>query len=245
MSPNRPLLFAGCLLLALSWFYRGSLPPPQALSPLLREEPRQTPTDSRVLSLHAGGIDYRVEPLFDYDIAGLVVSLHDSATWWDTLHAEANDHLNLADLCLVWGENARDGAYREMRFHNGQFTCYYSYAGGAAVSPAHLRAVSNNHLLTADAAVARAIRRLRVGDQVRLRGRLANYAHDAGFAFRRGTSTSRDDSENGACETVLVDSLDVIGRAPAWPRLLGWGGALLLLAGIVVWYRTPNSLRDW
>jgi hypothetical protein len=245
MSIARMTLIAGLVLAVAGVVFRGALPPPGTLSPELRTDPKQTPTRVAPFSVSAGGVDYRVAPQFEYDIAGLVVSRHDTETWWDTIHADSNDHLNVADLCLVWGVNAAEGAYRYMSFHNAQFTCYYSYPGGVPVTAAHVRAVSNNHLLTADPSAARAIRGLRVGDQVRLRGQLASYSHTSGFAFQRGTSTSRDDSENGACETIFVDTVDVLGRAPAWPRALLWIGIALLGLGLVVWYRAPNSDRAW
>lgn len=241
----RLLLTGGLALAAAGLFFRGTLPPPETLSPELREEPKQTPTRVAPFSARTGGVDYRIAPQFDYDIAGLVVSSHDSATWWDTIHADASDHLNVADLCLVWGANAADGAYRYMHFHNAQFTCYYSYPGGVPVTREDERAISNNHLLTVDASIARTIRGLRVGDQVRLRGQLASYSHNSGFAFQRGTSTKRDDTGNGACETIFVDSIDVLAQAPAWPRALLWGGLLLLALGLVVWFRAPNSERAW
>lgn len=245
MSIARPLLVTGLVLAAAGVGFRNTLPAPEALSPALRGEPLQTRTRVAPFSASAGGVDYRIEPKFDYDIAGLVVSRHDSAAWWDTIHADSNDHLNVADLCLVWGANAADGAYRHMSFHNAQFTCYYSYPGGVPVTRAHERAISNNHLLTADRNAARAIRALRVGDQVRLRGQLASYSHHSGFAFQRGTSVSRDDSENGACETIFVDSVDVLARAPSWPRALFWFGVLALAAGLVAWYREPVGDRAW
>ncbi|HSX61853.1 MAG TPA: hypothetical protein VLF18_16810 [Tahibacter sp.] len=245
MTGLRLLLAAGLALAVSGFVYRHALPPPEALSSELREEPQQTPTRVAPFSVHAKGVDYRIEPKFDYDIAGLLVSSHDSATWWDTIHAESNDHLNVADLCLVWGANAADGAYRYMRFHNAQFTCYYAYPGGVPVTRAHERALSNNHLLTTDARVARAIRALRIGDQVRLRGQLASYSHNTGFAFARGTSTTREDGGNGACETIFVDDLQVLARAPAWPRALWWAGLLLLGIGSVVWYRRPFGDNAW
>lgn len=245
MSLARLMGLIGLALVAVGLGFCGRLPPPQALDTAVREEPKQTPTRVAPFSVGAGGVEYRIAPEFDYDIAGLVVSRHDSETWWDTIHADSNDHLNVADLCLVWGTNAADGAYRHMRFHNAQFTCYYAYAGDAPVTKAHVRAVSNNHLLTADRATARAIRGLRVGDQVRLRGQLASYSHTSGLVFHRGTSTSRDDSENGACETIFVDAVEVLGRAPAWPRRLLGIGIVLLGLGLVVWYRAPNSDRAW
>jgi hypothetical protein len=245
MSIARLLLTGGLALVAAGFFFHGTLPSPQTLAPEVREEPKQTPTRVAAFSARSGGVDYRISPQFEYDIAGLVVSRHDSETWWDTIHADANDHLNVADLCLVWGANAADGAYRYMSFHNAQFTCYYSYPGGVPVTAADERAISNNHLLTVDAGLARTIRRLRVGDQVRVRGQLASYSHNAGFAFQRGTSTQRDDTGNGACETIFVDSVDLIGSAPAWPRALFWSGLAILALGLVVWYRAPNSERAW
>ena len=40
-------------------------------------------------------------------MSALVVGLHHSDTWWDYPHKDWNDHINLMDLCMVWGENAR------------------------------------------------------------------------------------------------------------------------------------------
>ena len=40
-----------------------------------------------------------------------------------------------------------------------------------------------------------------------MRGWLAGYSNDDGF--RRGTSTTRDDTGNGACETIYVDEFQI------------------------------------
>ena len=131
-----------------------------------------------------------------------------------------------------------------MSFSSGQFVCYVSGKDWAVWQPQYLRALSNNHLLTENPAIARQLRKLRVGDQVRLRGQLASYSHNAGFAFTRGTSTTRDDTGNGACETVFVRDLEVLRTAPAWPGWLRWAGAALLLYGLVRWYAAPHRPRD-
>ena len=57
---------------------------------------------------------YRIDPLYTYDLHGLVVSRHDSTSWTDYLHRESNDHLNVVDLCVIWGRNAISGGYRDM-----------------------------------------------------------------------------------------------------------------------------------
>ena len=244
ISPIRLLLILGAGLLAFGYLKRETVPAPAALLPEVRTEPRQRMHADTPFSVRAGDVDYRIEPVADSDITGLVVSRHDSDTFWDSFHARNNDHLNIADLCLVWGANAADGAYQHMAFWNGQWTCNFKYGYGAPIGAAHTRALSNNHLLTERSDIAEGIRGLRVGDQVRLRGQLAVYRHSTGMDFQRGTSTSRDDTGNGACETLFVTQLDLLQPAPAWPRWLRWIGAALLALGLFFWYRAPFDARE-
>jgi hypothetical protein len=240
----RALLLAGAVSLGLGLVFDGHLPARATLLPELSTEPLQRTIAMPAFDAHAGNVDYRIAPVADYLITGLVVSRHDSDTWWDWIHKASNDHLNVVDLCMVWGANAADGAYEKMSFSSGQFVCYYNSSDADALKPAYVRALSNNHLLTEDPAVARLLRGMRVGDQVRLRGELAAYSHNAGFAFTRGTSTTREDTGNGACETLFVREAEILRRAPAWPRWLRWAGALLLVVGLVAWYAAPHRPRS-
>ncbi|ALN85879.1 hypothetical protein LC55x_2614 [Lysobacter capsici] len=240
----RLLLLGGVALLAAGFYYDGERPAPGALSPSVLHDPLQTPTALPAFPAQAGGVDYEITPVAEYDISGLIVSWHDSETWWDREHEQSRDYLNVADLCMVWGANAADGAYEVMDFSNGQWVCYISYTDVDRVGPAHVRAISNNHILTDNEDVARQIRGLKVGDQVRLRGQLASYSHHSGFDFQRGTSTHRDDQGNGACETLFVREVQLLQAAPVWPRNLRWFGALLLLAGLIGWYRAPFGERQ-
>ena len=79
---------------------------------------------------------------------------------------------------------------------------------------------------------------------MRLRGQLVSYSHNAGFAFTRGTSTTRDDTGDGACETVFVRQLDLLRSAAPWPRWLRWMGATLLVFGLIKWLAAPHRPRD-
>lgn len=241
----RPLLLSGVVLLAAGWLGGGRQPPPQRLLPAVQQEPLQKALADAPFALRRNGVDYTIRPVADYDIAGLVVSRHDTRTWWDMRHWMANDYLNVVDVCLVWGANARDGVYRRMRFFSGQWTCYFSYRDDGVVKPEHVRALSNNHLLTDRSDIARRLWGLRVGDQVRLRGQLVSYSHHSGFRFERGTSTTREDQGDGACETLFVQQVEVLRPAAAWPRLLHWLGVLACIAGVLAWLRTPFSARAW
>lgn len=234
-----------------------SLPPPDQLEASLRQEPRQRPTDRAPFTVELEGIRYRVEPQFSYAIEGLVVSEHVTESWWRpaSFHARANDRLNVKDLCVIWGENAANGSYRQARFHSGEFTCFVRFPSGPAGQAFVPRALSNNHLLAVDPALRRQLRNLRRGDQIALRGYLASYGHDqakdrdqatgtgSGQGYRRGTSISRDDTGNGACETIYVTEARVLRPAsPGW-RLASRLAPLGLLAGVMAWLRLPVPKR--
>jgi len=50
------------------------------------------------------------------------------------------------------------------------------------------------------------------GDHIRLEGLLAEYENPSN-GFRRGTSTVRTDSGNGACETIYLERFEVVQKA--------------------------------
>jgi hypothetical protein len=236
------LMVCGAVLLAASSLLRDALPAPERLHPSLRADPVQTAVDLPPFSTRVGGIDYTVRPLYDYEIQGLVVSRHDTSAWWNWIHEANNDKLNVADLCVVFGENARTGAYRALHFSSGQFVCYAEAASDAAWRAFVPEALSNNHLLTDRNGFTRSLRGVRPGDQVRIRGYLAEYSHNHGLAFSRGTSTTRTDTGNGACETVYVKDLEILQRGGGPWRALFWVAWLLLGAGLAAWITAPLRL---
>jgi len=81
--------------------------------------------------------------------------------------------------------------------------------------------LSNNHLLTDDPEVKRALMAAEPGDHIRLKGVLATYANP-GNGFERGTSITRTDTGNGACETVYLQDFDIVNKANADVRRLYW-----------------------
>ena len=237
------LLIFGLILLLGALWKKSELPLPQTLQAELLEEPVQVEVSRQPIQLAVGEIDYQIKPLYKYDLYGMVVSKHNADTWWDFLHKEWNDKLNITDLCVVWGNNVRSGSYREIEFSSGQFTCNYQTSSSEAWASFDTTAISNNHLLSADPAVARKMRDVRVGDQIHFSGYLAEYSHNHGFPFKRGTSTVRTDSGNGACETVFVESFEVLGRGGGkWPTWQ-WIGIALMVLGVLAWFSLPVRLK--
>ena len=107
------LFFCGLLLLLTALWKKVELPAPQALRTDLLAEPRQVAVQKAPFHVSVGKIDYLVQPLFKYDLYGMVVSRHDSDTWWDYIHKDWNDRLNVA--CLLYtSPSPRDGLLSRM-----------------------------------------------------------------------------------------------------------------------------------
>lgn len=229
----------GTVLAVASLLLRHALPAPPDLLPELRREPVQEPILAAPFETRVGGVTYTVRPIADYEIWGLVVSNHDSDAWWDWIHKASNDHLNVVDLCVVFAENVERGGYVGLDYSSGQFVCNVETTSSERWQRFSMRALSNNHLLADRASVASRLRDVRIGDQVRIRGLLAEYAHNAGFAFKRGTSLTRDDTGNGACETIYVHEVEVLRSGGKPWRWLLWPAFGIGIAGLVLWLRAP------
>jgi hypothetical protein len=238
------LLIGSLILLIAALWRKDALPAYQGLREELLLEPVQVKAQQPPIETTVGGITYSISPLYSYDLYGLVVSKHDQDTWWDYIHKEWNDNLNIADLCVVWGNNVQSGAYKDISFSSGQFTCNFSTSSSEAYAAFDQTAISNNHLLTDDPRLARKLRDARIGDQVHFRGYLAEYAHNHGSPFKRGTSIVRTDSGNGACETVYLEDFEILRRGGGpWHGLVKVA-LILLAAGVVAWFILPARGMD-
>jgi len=241
------MLMIGSLLLGVfAFFKKDSLPSADNLRAELNKEPRQIAVQRPLLQTQVKGVQYSIQPRYSYDLYGLVVSLHDSDTWWDYAHREWGDHVNVVDFCVVWGENVREGAYRPLSYWNDQWTCWAKPDTDAAWKAFDPTAISNNHLVTDDPSVARELRKVRIGDQVHLRGYLVDYSivRNGAATAPRVTSTVRNDSGQGACEVVYVEDFEVL----ASPNRM-WRAALklalgVLLASLIAWAFLPPKFND-
>ena len=233
-----PLLLAAIALTAISWYFKGQLPPPAEIELDLLQTPIQETTRAEPFSFDYKGKECRVEPVTSWEQWGLVVSHNNIESIADIYHDSTS--VDTKDLCVIWGANLEDADYRQVDFKSGPWTCYFKYPGGVRF---HHNALGNNHLITDDPRVRRALEDVRVGDQVRLSGLLVNYQMDDWQDFWRRTSTSRDD--NG-CEVVFLQEIDVLRRGtPGWYRAyrLGWMAILALpvLYVLLMWIEAGQS----
>ena len=239
-------MIASLLVAALCFWRKDVLPAPAGLRAELNEEPSQIEQKKAPFETEVNGVKYGIEPRYTYDLYGLVVSMHHSDAWWDYAHREWGDHVNVVDLCVVWGANLRRDAYRAISFSNTQWECHYSTGSTEAWQAFDETAVSNNHMVTDAPGVARALKNVHVGDQVHFRGYLADYTiyKDGAPAGKRVTSTTRKDSGPGACEVVYVEAFETLGSPNRIWRVAGRIALVVFFLSVIAWFALPVKFDD-
>lgn len=233
----RALFVASLLAASALYFVKDELPPAAFYDLDLLGDPLQQPTRRNSFTTSVNDENYLVEPRFDYELNGVIVSYHNADDFSDIWHHHSwKDFINLRDLCVVWGDNVESGVYLDMDFHNDSWTCWFSWPNREVGRRFEKTQLSNNHLLIDDETIKTRLMASEPGDQIRLRGMLAEYSNP-GSGFFRGTSTTRIDTGNGACETIYVTDFEIVKKANPQLRLYysitRWT-AILSLAGIAI-----------
>jgi len=235
MKISKILIAVSSISLLVSFWNRNELPGSIEFVSGLADEPVQTATSERPFRVSFNGVEYLVEPEFEYDITGMIVSYrhHEGNS---RMHRLANDHLNMLDVCVVWGDNTVSYLH-EIDFWNGIFTCNAFTRDQRAWDSFDMNQLSNNHLISDDDYIRDRVRDIHVGDQIRVRGYLASYSSAQGG--KRGTSTTRTDTGDGACETVFVERFEIVQAATSYWRISMYASLSLLVVGLFVHFNRP------
>jgi hypothetical protein len=235
MRINNILIATSFLWLLVSFWNRNDLPGNIEYVSEIANEPEQTATREKPFYATVNDVKYLIEPEYAYDLTGMIVSYrhHEGNS---RMHRQANDHLNIADVCVVWGDNTKS-QLQKLDFWNGIFTCNVFTRDMQAWESFDMNQLSNNHLISDDDFIRRQTRKIQIGDQIRVRGYLASYSNPGGG--RRGTSTTRTDTGDGACETVFVESFRIVQPATSYWRISMWVSLSLFLAGLFVHFKRP------
>jgi len=187
------------LLLALAGALNAFVHRPIVQEPgvLVTEAPLQSDPVSRATTRIG---DFELTPLADFSLDARVLSRTD-------YRLGTESELSPTDLALGWGRMSDSAVIAQLDI--SQSARFYSYHWSREPPiPAREIMVSsaNMHLIPADPSVAAAIARVRVGELIALRGHLVEVHRQDGWHWR--SSLRRDDSGAGACELVLVDSIE-------------------------------------
>ena len=199
-------------------------------------EPVQSPTRKQPFNAVYEDVEYKVEPEYEYELYGMIVSYrHHNGD--SRMHFQADDHLNMLDVCVIWGDNTRNPDLAKIDFWNGIFTCVVQTRDQQAWDAFDMYQLSNNHLISADDYIRSQVRDIRVGDQIHITGYLASYSNEGGG--KRGTSTTRLDTGDGACETLFVEKFEIVEVATNYWRIAMYVFLFVLAIGLLVHFRRP------
>jgi hypothetical protein len=112
------------------------------------------------------------------------------------------------DVALGWGVMSDQATLDRLKISQSNRFFFYEWQNEPPCPPAELISTGANvHVIAADKAVAKAVRQLRAGQIVKMRGYLVNATKPNGFHWR--SSLLRTDTGNGACELFYVEAITV------------------------------------
>jgi hypothetical protein len=201
MQPKTLLIIVLALLAALiirDWSMREITHGPGVLVP---ERPIQTViADGEVMQVD----QYRLRPRARFQIRARVLSREDYN--WGT---EAD--LSPMDLALGWGVMSDQSVLDRIDVEQRSRWYFTSYDLPGPISDREIiRNSGNMHMIPGRPWLETELKKIRRGDIVQLNGFLVDVDTDTGWHWR--TSLSREDSGNGACEIVYLESVIIEER---------------------------------
>ena len=200
MMHLRTALLGATLLLGTynAWQRWESRPVHPLDGPLAPDDPVQTDIERAAPVRHGRWL---LTPRASYDITARILSREDYR--FDRLA-----DLVPEDLALGWGPMSDNHVLAA--FDISQGARFYSWRPRGPLPIAREDVIlhsANTHVIPADARTRSELGRLRVGQVVHLSGTLVDATRDDGAGLR--TSLTRADSSAGACEVMLVETVEV------------------------------------
>jgi hypothetical protein len=198
---NLPRWLIVFLVLLSVWAWRdwSSRPVEQAYGLRLAQAPRQqnlASADIRQLG------DFKLQPRARFTIEARVLST-------ERYRMGISADLAPIDLALGWGVMSDQAVVDQLEVSQGARWYILRWGANPPASEQEIMSSSGNmHIIPVDDAVRDQAFSLRVGQFVQLSGYLVDAQGPNNF--RWGTSLSRNDTGDGACELFLVESLQLL-----------------------------------
>jgi hypothetical protein len=148
---------------------------------------------------------FTFRPLATYDIRARIVQRQ-------RYYFDPTSSISPLDLGLAWGKVTDQASLDKMSFtHNDRFL------SGSSQDPDFCEkwdSISNVHLIPSDKTIQRQLLGLKVGQGVRLKGKLVS-ATQKGSENAWTSSLTRTDAGDGACEIMWVEEVNTIEESQA------------------------------
>lgn len=195
-----PWLLAA-LALWLAWWWWSARPVAHAPGEVAPDTPVQT--DFATPQAPVAFRDATLHPLATFTLTARVLSR-------DDYRFDAESDLSPTDLALGWGRMSDSTVLKQIEIsQSGRF--YYWRTRAFPIPRREIETHSANmHMIPANASAVYDLKRVRVGDVVTIDGLLVEADKPGGWRWR--SSLTRDDTGDGACELVYVQSLQIAPR---------------------------------
>jgi len=203
---KRVLVFAFAGVAAWLYFSQPAAPDVRPAPRLVTPQPgsengprRQLYAPGAAARVQTNG--YELRPLKAFALKARALSVTHSRTG-----READ--LSPTDIAFGWGRMADPTVSGQLSISQSSRWYYWRYSGTPPLPPPEIaRSSANMHLIPADAEVARRLRAVDEGQLVALRGYLVEARAQDGWSWR--SSLSREDTGDGSCELVFVQSIEI------------------------------------
>lgn len=155
------------------------------------------------------GYDVDITYKYSYDIEALVVRTETYSG------SELVDRLSPLDAALAWGKVAEYNTKIDFNWSQSRRWYYWEVSDSSVLAPvggsAYVnRHSANTHLIPSSATVSDKVKKIRRGDHIRLKGYLVNVdaRKSNGETFWWHSSTTRNDTGDGACEVMYVTKVE-------------------------------------
>ena len=185
-----------CYLVIRDW---DSKPIEHAPGILVAEKPQQADMQPSVCMLD----DYQLTRKASFEIRARVLSK-------EPYYLNRTADLSPIDLALGWGVMSDSAVLNQIDISQSSRWYRTKYELPSPIPEQQIIFNSSNmHMIPASKGIERSLKKLREGDIVLIRGYLVDVDHDSGWYWR--SSMSRNDTGDGACELVFVESMSVEG----------------------------------
>lgn len=190
-------ILIGLLLIALLggvhwWHQRPLAPAPGVLAP---DAPTQIDLDDGA-TLQRG--DVMLVTRARFELTARVLSRED-------YHFDAGASLAPVDLTLGWGRMSDSAVLSQIQISQGGRFYHWRVTQFPIPRREIERSSANMHMIPADATARHELDEVRPGEVIHLEGFLVDASRADGWRWR--TSMTRDDTGDGACELVYVESV--------------------------------------
>lgn len=186
-------------------------------SQLFKEPIQEKVIDSMPIEFQKDGYEFILTPLYEYEISALVVNRFD----YTRFSLQRTDSVFPLDLCVIWGDNVKNGVYKDksLTFRQDARFCWGMWGRDLNFNWGE---VSNNHLVIKDELLKKKAFSISEGDQVYIKGKLVNVEAEnidgnlgdyESQLSNWNSSVKRGDSGAGACEIIYVEELEILKKA--------------------------------